>query len=73
MPALWYAIRVSHYRRNSGLIMLRRAIFLLLFASQSSTKVHLSADACSLDCSGGYSWELLVGMCHPVLQILFQN
>ena len=33
--------------------MWRRAIFLLLIASQSSTKVHLSADACSLDSPGG--------------------
>ena len=33
--------------------MWRRAIFLLLFASQSNTKVHLSADACSLDWPGG--------------------
>ena len=33
--------------------MWRRAMFLLLFVNRSNTKVHLSADACSLDWPGG--------------------
>ena len=32
--------------------MWRRAMFLLLFVNRSNTKVHLSADACSLDWPG---------------------
>ena len=49
--------------------MWRGAMFLLLIVSRSNTKVHLSADACSLDWPGG-TRELLMGLCRLVLQIL---
>ena len=48
---LFLVRRVSYYTGNALLCGVE--LFLLLIVSRSNTKVHLSADACSLDWPGG--------------------